>query len=731
MFAAIRRIQFQVAAAVVLTCTSVGRFRIRLPMWCVTLLLMALLPAAILSDDFSQHVIYQIVTDRFFDGETSNNDPPQSRGLYDASKSNWKAYWGGDLAGIRLKLDYLKGMGVSAIWISPPVDNEDKNLSDQPPDGPYHGYSARDFKRIEEHFGDATNSWAAFDQLVSAAHGKGIKIIVDFAPNHSSYENGGEFGALYDNGNLLAKYSDDTKGYFHHGPILSDSDYGNRYKVQYWTLSGLADLNQENPGVDKYLKDAARLFQAHGADGFRVDAIKHTIWGWLYSFANTLHANHDTFLFGEWIADSTGDVLYRDLRKFANHSGMSVLDFPLYNAIDDVFAWDQSFRRIDDVIVQEGADFVQQNDLVTFIDNHDRKRFSTLTQNRNRLHEALAFLVMCRGVPTIYYGTEQYLHNDTNFGDDPYNRPMMTNWDNATAAYKLVRHLADLRSSNPAVAYGSMRQRWITDDIYIFERVFAGNVVLVAINKSDSVSYPISGLFTALPPGNYPNLISDDFGALDLNVTAGSGNNPATAFALPAHAVAIWNAKAVMPDLALGSIIPNVAQAGVAVTLSGQGFSGATVVKFGSAVASTIAVSPNALRVRVPSVNSGNYAVTLANATSMSNALSFTVLGAPLIPVTFTVKNAIPTNFGDEIFLTGDTIELSQWNTTWDGAIGPMLAPNYPNWFLDVSLPAGKTVQFKFLKIKKDGTVTWESGDNHRYIVPSSGTGFVDVDWQR
>ncbi|HEY0386190.1 MAG TPA: alpha-amylase family glycosyl hydrolase, partial [Pyrinomonadaceae bacterium] len=77
--------------------------------------------------DFKREIIYQIITDRFFDGDTSNNNPSQSSGLYDSTRTNWRAYWGGDLAGIQQKMSYLSGLGVTAIWISPPVDNLNAN----------------------------------------------------------------------------------------------------------------------------------------------------------------------------------------------------------------------------------------------------------------------------------------------------------------------------------------------------------------------------------------------------------------------------------------------------------------------------------------------------------------------------------------------------------------------------------------------------------------------------
>src|ERR1043165_4761271 len=92
----------------------------------------ALVLAASLStaraSDFKREVIYQIITARFFDGSSANNNPPQSAGLYDSTKTNWRAYWGGDLAGIQQKMSYLAGMGVTAIWISPPVDNLNANI---------------------------------------------------------------------------------------------------------------------------------------------------------------------------------------------------------------------------------------------------------------------------------------------------------------------------------------------------------------------------------------------------------------------------------------------------------------------------------------------------------------------------------------------------------------------------------------------------------------------------
>src|SRR4030095_13468450 len=145
--------------------------------------------------DFKREVIYQIITDRFFDGNAANNNPSQSAGLYDATKTNWRAYLGGAVEGLQHKMASLARLGIKAIWISPPVDNLNANIPDGAgnPTASYHGYQGRDFKRIEEHFGNSNNTWTDFDNLVTAAHQNGIKVVVDFAPNHSTQNNAGEF----------------------------------------------------------------------------------------------------------------------------------------------------------------------------------------------------------------------------------------------------------------------------------------------------------------------------------------------------------------------------------------------------------------------------------------------------------------------------------------------------------------------------------------------------------
>src|SRR5207244_9452090 len=143
----------------------------------------------------------------------------------------------------------------------------------------------------------------------------------------------------------------------------------------------------------------------------------------------------------------------------------------------------------------------------------------------------------------------------------------MPGFDTTTTAYQLVNKLSTLRRNNTALAYGSTGQRWMNNDVYIFERKFFGNVVLVAINKNDTTGYSVSGLNTALPAGSYSDYMTSLLGGLPITVSSGSGgNNPVATFTLPAHTVSVWQFTEGAATPQIGSIGPTVGQSGVKVT---------------------------------------------------------------------------------------------------------------------------------------------------------------------
>jgi cyclomaltodextrin glucanotransferase len=197
----------------------------------------------------SRRDIYFIVTDRFCDGDPANNTG-KSRD-FDASKTDWWKYWGGDLQGILDKLDYLQGLGASAIWITPVFDQVDRLVPvGEVQMAPYHGYWAKDFRRIDEHLVESpddvrifSRDQTVFDRLVGAMHERGMKMVLDIVCNHSNPQSGGGRGELYDDGKLLASFDQDYGGWYRR--LGGVEDWNDLNQVQTRDLCGLADFNEE------------------------------------------------------------------------------------------------------------------------------------------------------------------------------------------------------------------------------------------------------------------------------------------------------------------------------------------------------------------------------------------------------------------------------------------------------------------------------------------------------
>ncbi|WP_148929260.1 alpha-amylase family glycosyl hydrolase [Paenibacillus methanolicus] len=675
--------------------------------------------------NFSSDVIYQIVTDRFLDGNASNNP---TGAAYDATCSNMKLYCGGDWQGIVNKIndDYFSNMGVTALWISQPVENifavvnySGVNITS------YHGYWARDYKKTNPAFG----SMADFENLIAAAHAKGIKVVIDFAPNHTSpaMETNTAFadnGRLYNNGALIGGYTNDTAGYFHHNGGTNFSSLENGiYKNMY----DLADFNLQNPTIDGYMKDAIKLWLDKGIDGIRVDAVKHMPLGWQKNWMAAINDYKPVFTFGEWFLGA--NEVDAANHQFANESGMSLLDFRFGQKVRQVFRdGSDTMYGLDSMISGTQTAYEEVNDQVTFIDNHDMDRFQVDGANGRKLEQAIAFTLTSRGVPAIYYGTEQYMTGN----GDPNNRKRMTSFSTTTTAYNVIKKLAPLRKSNPAIAYGTTQQKWINNDVYVYERKFGNNVAVVAINRNSTTAASIAGLTTSLPAGTYADALG---GTLNGNsLTVGSGGAAST-FNLAAGGVAVWQYTAAATTPTIGHVGPMMAKAGNTITIDGRGF-GATkgTVYFGTTAvtgANITSWEDTQIQAVVPAVAAGKYAVKVRTSSAVdSNVVNnVDVLTGQQVSVRFIVNNAT-TNLGENLYLVGSVSELGNWDAA--KAIGPMfnqIITSYPTWYYDVSVPAGTAIQFKFIK-KNGSTVTWESGANHTFTTPTSGTGTTIVNWQ-
>lgn len=670
----------------------------------------------------STDVIYQVFTDRFLDGDSTNNPAGD---IFD--KNNLRKYHGGDWQGLINKINdnYFTDMGITALWISPPVDNI-STLDPSNNSAAYHGYWGRDFFKTNSFFGSESN----FRNLVSTAHAKNIKIIIDFVPNHtSSAENGNivfpEDGKLYRNGTLIGGFTNDSAGIFHH---LSWSDFSTLENGIYHSLYGLGDLNHLNSTVDTYMKDAINQWLDWGIDGIRVDAVKHMPQGWQKNWLSSIYSHKPVFVFGEWFTGGTASD--SQMNYFANESGMSLLDFRFANSVRNVIgSGSGTMYDLKSVFTSTDSDFDEVNNQVTFIDNHDLSRFYTLSSsNQRKVDQAYAVLLTSRGVPTIYYGTEQYLSGTA----DPDNRKDMPAFSKTTNAYKVISKIAPLRKTNPALAYGSTTERWINNDVFIYERKFGSSVVVTAVNRSTTTGYDISGLITSLPIGTYNDVLE---GSLNGNSITAAGSGAVTTFNLGAGEVGVWQYTGGATAPVIGNVGPTMGIANNVITVDGRGF-GTTAgqVKFGTAAGTIESWSDEQIKVKIPSITAGKYNVTVVtSAGTASNIFDmFEVLSGPQVTVRFKVNNA-QTTYGTNVYLTGSVAELSNWDPA--KAIGPIFnntstIGTYPTWFYDVNVPAGTTINFKFIKKDASGNVVWEGGSNHSVTTPVSGTSTVTVDWQ-
>jgi len=459
--------------------------------------------------EFRQETIYFLVVDRFYDGDPENSEGPNPE-LYDPEAKDWGKYWGGDLQGVIDKLDYLKDMGVTAVWLTPLFEQVEALFIEQ---AAIHGYWIKDFKRLNPRFiakGDnpsinltQESKDTVFDKLVYELHQRNMKLVLDIVCNHSNPDFSGKKGELYDDGVKIADFNDDKDSWYHHyGEVQNWED---EWQVQNCELSGLATFNENNIAYRNYIKSAIKQWLDRGVDALRVDTVKHMpIWFWQEFNADISTHRPDVFIFGEWI--------YSDPRnersvEFVNESGMTILDFGLCVAIREVLGKgaEAGFSLVQDVLDLD-FHYYGATELITFIDNHDMPRFQSLNPDPEMLRVAICLIMTTRGIPCIYYGTEQYLHDDTEGGNDPYNRPMMEKWDTDSPIYRDVRLLSGLRRLNPAISMGSQWQKYLTPDVYCYVRRYRDSLVFVALNRGNSVT--LEEVDTELPDGEHTEVLS-------------------------------------------------------------------------------------------------------------------------------------------------------------------------------------------------------------------------------
>jgi glycosidase len=503
-------------------------------------------------------VIYLAMTDRFANGDRANDDPETSRGLHDRTKARY--YHGGDLRGVVDRLDYLSDLGITTLWLTPWYDNvnhfnrrekysRDNKLSAHgEPITDYHGYGAVDFYAVEERFGDLQ----LLRELVERAHARGLKVVQDQVANHT-----GPYHAwvtapptpTWFNGNASNHLANSWQTW----TIAASNPPPDKLKstLEGWFINILPDLNQNDPETENYLiQNSLWWVGVTGLDAVRQDTLPYvprTYWSRWTSALKREYPNL-TILGEMWDGNPELVSFFQGGRtRFDGvDSGVEALfDFPLHNAIRDVFIQGRSMTRLSETLAAD-TNYVNPAALVPFLGLHDTSRYlhePGATPENMRL--AFTFLLTTRGTPLIYYGDEIAMRG----GSDPDNRrdfpggwpgDAANAFDPAgrtpeqAATHAHIKQLIALRRELEPLRRGSVTNLSATFDGHAFARVCANEFTLVALNNSGHAEHfklDLAGL-----PASEGVAFSDRLGALGtLNLADGK-----LIFTLPPKSAAVF-----------------------------------------------------------------------------------------------------------------------------------------------------------------------------------------------
>ena len=371
------------------------------------------------TEPFASEAVYFVLTDRFVNGDPSNDQREQGgeRRTFDIPLS-WEdgsvaniGYLGGDFRGLLDHADYIREMGFSALWITPIVDNPDEAftgggeitqtsiLTDRGKTG-YHGYWGKNFYVLDEHLPSADLD---FRGLTAGLRERGLKTVLDIVANHGSpgYSmpvDQPEFGRLYDaQGQLVASHDNLP-------PDQLDPAGNPLHRVYNTTpdLAQLSDFSETSPEIMEYLIGAYAQWMEQGAYAFRIDTVGHMKPEFWAEFTRRIRElRPGFFMYGEIFSYEVDKVA-----RFTHpeNGGLSVLDFPLKQALKEVFeSADSDFARLAPALYLQDGPYANPYDLMTFYDNHDMARMDASDEGFINAHN---WLFTARGIPVIYYGSE-------------------------------------------------------------------------------------------------------------------------------------------------------------------------------------------------------------------------------------------------------------------------------------------------------------------------------------
>lgn len=484
---------------------------------------------------FASNAIYFVMTDRFVNGDPSNDQRHQG-GVHPTfdipvsgapkGESDNIGYLGGDFKGVLDNAGYIRDMGFGAVWITPIVDNPDEaftggdpvswglKFTDRGKTG-FHGYWGVNFYKLDEHL---PSKGLDFAQFTAKMHAQGLKTVLDIVANHGSPaftmpKAQPMFGQIFDkDGKLIADEQNLRPDQL--DPVRNPL---HRFYHAYDDLVQLSNNDDQNPAVLDYFAGAYMQWADQGADAFRIDTISHMPTTFWKQFAARIRAKHPGFfMFGEafdYSPDNIGQYTW------PQNGGISVLDFPLRGRIADVFEHPGSdYAHLLDRLYLTNGPYANPYELVTFYDNHDMAR---LNATDHGFIDANNWLFTARGIPAIYYGSETGFERGKaeHEGNRNYYGQQRIDAAANSPIYRQLKRIALLREKTPALQRGLMLPIHFAGDQAAFYRVYqqgdAHQIALVLLNKGDATAqFNVSDYLQA---GRW----KPAFGGAAINVTEG------------------------------------------------------------------------------------------------------------------------------------------------------------------------------------------------------------------
>ena len=439
--------------------------------------------------------IYLLMPDRFSNGDTSNDNMPGM--IEKADRNNPDGRHGGDIKGIINHLDYIKDLGFTAIWCNPLLENNYPEYS-------YHGYAITDFYNIDRRFG--TNE--DYVQLVQQSHDRNLKVIMDMVFNHCCINHWFILDPPQED--WFHQFSEYTKSNFRASTIPDPhaSEYDRTRMLTGWFDKHMADLNQRNPFLSRYLiQNTIWWIEYSGIDGIRVDtqpySYKEFITGWSEAVFNEYP---DFNVVGEaWLQKEAITAYFQKdaVNSDSYNSNIPcVTDFPTYYAINAAFnerdTWTQGLARLYYVLAQ---DFLYPNPgkNLIFCDNHDLNRFYTsVKEDLSKWKMGITYLLTTRGTPMIFYGTEILMTGEKEQGDGYIRKDFPGGWANdkvnaftaegrtgeQNEAFDYLRKLLKWRQSKDVLYNGKLTHFVPENETYVYFRHNESDCIMVAINNS-------------------------------------------------------------------------------------------------------------------------------------------------------------------------------------------------------------------------------------------------------